>query len=1348
MARRAESAPAQRRAAARRGRWRADPQRGAALFALLPALLPLAAALSLPLSLSRHPRCFLSRGTWCDEFHAQPPLPAGSWPVHATPCPRDCGGVGVCHADTGRCDCPAGWGGPDCSTPDKRPCTNRFGGAPGSPFGHINADGTDLDWRAPGHTPSRCTGVCDADTATCYCGGNGKHARAPAPPGAPPGAPPLREGRLLAGRCQRVRTDAAGVPLSWVGASGMPYETIYGPQGWCVADRPIVRCDCSVDGYAGPTCEDRTEAFCPNQCSGRGECERGWCRCARGWYGADCARRAAWAPPDGDGDGGAAGHASGKGGSAAAATPPPPPLPSSPQLPVWRGAAPDGGAALTSFSGDDGDGGFASVMAAAAAAAADGAAPPPVPPHLLTVAEWLEPSEPPPRAPPLVLARPWLADVAVDPWARGWPRAANATAAGGGGGGGGDGSGGSAGPPAAAAAAGAAAASAAPANAAPAAAQAAGAQGAAAGGAAASAAAALAVAERASGGDRPAESSGPVTAAAAAVADAAGLAEAAGAAVGGGGAGTADAADAAAVNSASAAVAAADAATAADAVTAAGADAGIDPPKADPAAAAPAAPPISTARRRRSLLHYFRIAGGALESESASLAAAADAYEEEEEEDGGGKEAAARGGSWTDSVLAVDESLEEYESSQAAIAAGRANGGAGSGGSGSSGGSDETGGGGGGGGGGDGDEEGESAKAKAALSEAEAELAEAGGSDSRSLEAAPAAPSTAAGASADGETPGKPPPPPPPLPARRRPLVFVYDMPAPFVARLLQFRSDKAACTWRLFGGEGNGTTFTGSAWPYALESFFHEALLQSPHRTLDPDEADLFFVPVYASCLIEAVVGHADAPWYPKSSPSRVQHGALLYAEALDWLRSAYPYWNRSQGRDHVWLFTHDEGACWAPAEVYRNSIILTQYAPAGQPAGAPADPSAAAFGAAGPPPSATARREFNYSIDVRDPQALPFGWVRGILGHPCYDPEKDIVLPAFRPPAQYHAAAGLGGMQRSRDILLLLRGDTGAGRPPEFSGGLRQEVARLARQLGWAGRYSVRIGSAAEIEGDYSMLLSRSTFCLVLPADGWSGLFEEAVLHGCVPVLVTGPGARRLLPPFADQFDWDRLAVAVDRSNLARLPQILGAVEPQRLAEMQRRAARMWVRLAWLDHPAVVRQAAAVMRRNFEKYPWIAEEQAKLAVWAAQGRLPDAVLSSGARLLRRGDARDDAFSTVMQVLAARARALHGGGGAAAAGAPSGAAGAAAGPTAVERRQKRRRRRWRRRHAHYYGSSAVSLFFGGSEGSGPPPTSQRLRHRRTETAGATFAPPPAREGAAGAGPGAAGPRPGPTGQN
>lgn len=35
----------------------------------------------------------------------------------------------------------------------------------------------------------------------------------------------------------------------------------------------------------------------------------------------------------------------------------------------------------------------------------------------------------------------------------------------------------------------------------------------------------------------------------------------------------------------------------------------------------------------------------------------------------------------------------------------------------------------------------------------------------------------------------------------------------------------------------------------------------------------------------------------------------------------------DRRQGRDHIFLYTHDEGACWAHTEVYNTSIVLTHW-------------------------------------------------------------------------------------------------------------------------------------------------------------------------------------------------------------------------------------------------------------------------------------------------------------------------------------------------------------------------------------------------------------------------------------
>ena len=62
--------------------------------------------------------------------------------------------------------------------------------------------------------------------------------------------------------------------------------------------------------------------------------------------------------------------------------------------------------------------------------------------------------------------------------------------------------------------------------------------------------------------------------------------------------------------------------------------------------------------------------------------------------------------------------------------------------------------------------------------------------------------------------------------------------------------------------------------------------------RTQDPLLADLYYVPVYATC--------------------RFQHGASLVRDALAQVRAQAPFFDRLQGQDHVMTITHDFSACF----------------------------------------------------------------------------------------------------------------------------------------------------------------------------------------------------------------------------------------------------------------------------------------------------------------------------------------------------------------------------------------------------------------------------------------------------
>jgi hypothetical protein len=205
--------------------------------------------------------------------------------------------------------------------------------------------------------------------------------------------------------------------------------------------------------------------------------------------------------------------------------------------------------------------------------------------------------------------------------------------------------------------------------------------------------------------------------------------------------------------------------------------------------------------------------------------------------------------------------------------------------------------------------------------------------------------------------------------------------------------------------------------------------------------------------------------------------------------------------------LAPYDEGTCYVPASLRpaiilghwgntrRNNVSYTNYGPDDWTVG-------------GTPP--------------RAPGGL--GAAIGPLGaFRCHDPAKDIVLPAAYSALKYAASPFFGAPQRPRDIRGFFRGDLrrneeDPGATAGYSRGIRQRLAALSSADGfaWWCRHRVWVGAGAPPgfrlpgrggageaeEGEretYGGMLARSRFCFVLPGDGWSARFEDAVMHGC---------------------------------------------------------------------------------------------------------------------------------------------------------------------------------------------------------------------------------------------------------
>ncbi|PWA58219.1 exostosin family protein [Artemisia annua] len=101
---------------------------------------------------------------------------------------------------------------------------------------------------------------------------------------------------------------------------------------------------------------------------------------------------------------------------------------------------------------------------------------------------------------------------------------------------------------------------------------------------------------------------------------------------------------------------------------------------------------------------------------------------------------------------------------------------------------------------------------------------------------------------------------------------------------------------------------------------------MKSDVRTFDPSQADFFFVPVYVSCNFSTVNG------FPA-----IGHARGLLSSAVELISKDLPFWNRSNGSDHVFVASHDYGACFHAMEdravadgipeFMKNSIMLQTF-------------------------------------------------------------------------------------------------------------------------------------------------------------------------------------------------------------------------------------------------------------------------------------------------------------------------------------------------------------------------------------------------------------------------------------
>ncbi|KVI09316.1 probable glucuronoxylan glucuronosyltransferase F8H isoform X2 [Cynara cardunculus var. scolymus] len=282
----------------------------------------------------------------------------------------------------------------------------------------------------------------------------------------------------------------------------------------------------------------------------------------------------------------------------------------------------------------------------------------------------------------------------------------------------------------------------------------------------------------------------------------------------------------------------------------------------------------------------------------------------------------------------------------------------------------------------------------------------------------------------------------------------------------------------------------------FASEVAIHKALLHSQVRTFDPSVANFFFVPVYVSCNFSTVNGFPD-----------MVHARGLLSSAVELISSELPFWYRNNGSDHIFVASHDYGACFHAMEgravaegipeFMKNSIVLQTF---------------------------------------------------GVkYHHPCQDAEN-IVIPPYVSPEKVQSIMSTLPITSRRDIFVFFRGKMEV-HPKNVSGQFYSKRVRtqILRKYGNDRRFYLR---RRRFSG-YMSEIVRSVFCLCpLGWAPWSPRLVESVALGCVPVII----ADGIRLPFGDAVPWSEISLTVAEKDVGKLGRILDHVAATNLSAIQR--------------------------------------------------------------------------------------------------------------------------------------------------------------------------------------------------
>eukprot|EP00127_Corallochytrium_limacisporum_P004520 Clim_evm20s166 gene=Clim_evmTU20s166 len=280
----------------------------------------------------------------------------------------------------------------------------------------------------------------------------------------------------------------------------------------------------------------------------------------------------------------------------------------------------------------------------------------------------------------------------------------------------------------------------------------------------------------------------------------------------------------------------------------------------------------------------------------------------------------------------------------------------------------------------------------------------------------------------------------------------------------------------------------------YGLERHMAKVLQQrGPFTTSDPKDADMYYVPLLPC------VARWELRWkgiHRDDYEKNVEFAKEYLKRGFSHVMTDFPFWSRTDGKDHFWTSSHDGGitrAELAPASATDNPVIIVN--------------------------SADETRGFDPCKDIS-----------GI-------PNIDFARP--------NVGRGGDGLTQERNRLAF------------FAGNLQNVQLRknFAHLFSDHPQFDVFQGRLAEEE--YTDHLATHTFCIHMRGHQvWSPRVIEYLWFGCIPVILSDDYHL----PLGNILDWREFAVILCEDDMPHLSEILESISEDQISKMQNRLKEVW--------------------------------------------------------------------------------------------------------------------------------------------------------------------------------------------